>query len=348
MKKYLLYLLTILLVACGDNKKDSVKYDSSSLYNCKETYRITDDIPLDIELIDPDQLICINDTILAIKDFEKNGCYAHLITTKGKYLCSFGRKGKGKGEIISPQSISISEDGKYIYIYDYSLSQSVKYSISDLLAGKINGENVKYRNMLPPGVNRFNDVIHFSEIKFVGFGYNDLCRVINIDGGISHNYTDYPNVTDDIECVWSIWSNSAKYAISKDKKRIVVGTGIGMVFEIFNIDNNNIYSHIVKGFHKPVFGIASGAKPLCVTFVDETFEGFTTIFADNDVFYGCIRGEAPNYNSGNVIYCFNYNGKLVKKIKIDYQIVCLTVNENIIYIIIENEFGEYMLKKLYI
>ena len=91
--------------------------------------------------------------------------------------------------------------------------------------------------------------------------------------------------------------------------RLVVGTYIGGLFEIFSLADGKITSRTVKGFYKPDYVYAEGAIPKCVTLNPETMiGGFRTIVAGNDDFVTVIDG--PMSKRINEILTFDYDGNL--------------------------------------
>ena len=330
------------VVSCSDKGTSDTTYDASVLDEIQPQDKDVVEIVTDYQFGNPKQIKVVNDTLLAV--FDVNKSVVHLISFQGRYLGGYGQIGKGYGEVISPECLSVSGDSSKIYLYDYRMARSITLRVSDMLKGTYNPDVLEYKEYIPMEVNRYTCVEQFDDDSYVGFGYNNKCRIQYVsDGQIISNYTEYPKTDENEEYTWSIWNNSANYAVSPDRKHVVITTGIGMLFELFTIDNGKVSSKLLKGFHKPIYGIAPGAKPACVTYVDETLNGFNTICATNDGFYGCIGGEAPNYDLGNVIYYFDYEGNLRNKYKIGTNIECLTAHKGTVYAITTDKDGEYHL-----
>lgn len=348
-KIFIVSLVLLTFFSCS-KKKDSYQeiiYDTSELNTVEPVKPITKVLPLNFELTNPTQLQFVNDSLFVVFDESSNGRFAHLFK-KGKYIVSFGVRGKAKGEMLTPQKCSISKDRRSIYFYDYTLAKSVRFDITDLLKGNSNPKVLDIDKMSSHIINRFNNVWHFSDDSFIGYGYDEKCRVLSVENGkVVDNYVNYPIVDKNAEYNHSIWSNMTLTAISKDQRHLVITTGIGMLFEIFDLAGGKVSSEVVKGFYKPEFGVAQGAKPACVIGNEKTFYGFTVLCASNDGFYGCVMGGAPNYDKANVIYYFNYKGKLEKVYCLPNKIVCMDVNENNeMYVIVVDKKGVSRLEKV--
>jgi len=333
--------MLLFIVSCKQDENTEFSY-CPEILDSKEPQEATEHIiTTDIEFLSPSHIVSVNDTILAVLDLFENGTFIHLVTVNGKHLCSFGKKGKGNGECITPTSICTDKEGTSIYIYDYAMNRSLAYNIHDLLMGNDTPSTINYNNESLE-IARYTDVSNSSNNDYIAFGYNDKCRLVLVsDNKPCSIYSNYPKLDDDVEINWSLWNNSAQYTVSPNKKHVVIGTGLGMLFEIFTLEDNEIKSCAIRGFYKPTYEIAQGAKPKCANFAEDTFNGFVAMASDNDAFYGCIGGWAPDYNFNNIIYKFDYKGELIKKTKLKSQVACMTVNKNKdIYFIAEDASGK--------
>lgn len=345
MKKIASAIALMAFMACGEDKPKELVYDSGAFEQIQPQGIEVSEIKLNHEFVNPEALQMVNDTLMAVLD---NGDYvAHLISTGGNYICGFGMCGKGKGEIISPVSLSVGSDSQSVYIYDFKMARSVKFVLADLLKGVNAPVEIDNKKNMPEQLRRFVYVVNFSDTDYMGFGYNGDCRIHNVENGKGvYTYTDYPKVDSNEEYTWSVWNNAARYAVSPDREHIVVTTAIGMLFEVLSVSGGKIEQEALKGFYKPVFDVAEGAKPACVIFNDNTYEGFSTVCATNRGFYGCVRGMGPDYGDDNKILFFDYGGNLLKKYKLDYNVKCIASCRDTLYTIATDEKGEYHLLRM--
>lgn len=304
----------------------------------------TEEIAVLSEMANPQQMEILGDNRIILFD-SSNGTVGKMLSMSGNTICGFGKRGKGHGELMSPVNFSVGQDGRSLYFYDYMAMAAQKFQIS--------ADSVRFVKTIDfkknKACHRFNSVCQSTDNSYIGFGYDDKCRILNVaDGGVKDNYTSYPHIDDNTECNWSFWSNLANQGVSPDRKHIVTTTGVGMLFEIFDIaEDGKISSKVLKAFYKPVFLLAKGAKPACVIFDnDKTFGGFKTLCLGNSKFWGTIYGKAPDYDAGNEIYEFDYDGNLLKKYKVKGTVVCMAATkDDRLYMILTDSHGENRLVK---
>ena len=340
---FLLFIPCLLASCVGKVFSDA---NSSELSTAPITVVSETKIASDFELQFPKQIKVIGDSLIAIIDPSQGDEFAHLIRINGDYVACFGKIGQGPGEFLTPDKLSVNNEGK-LYIYDFRLCNSGVFHTDSLLSGTVERKKIRYENIMPEGVLRFNSVIHQSDSDFIGFCLNEINRIILVrNGKLIDSYNNYPQLDDNSEFNTSLWNNGACFSASPDGKHIVIGTSIGMAFEIFDIKDDKISSRIFKEFYKPIFTVAEGAVPVCVTYAEDCPVGFKTICATNEDFYGVIGGSAPDYEDANIIYRFDYNGKLIDKFKCKFQIDALDVNEEAIYALSYDEDGNYFITKI--
>lgn len=349
IRKFFIALMFVsILVSCQHQDNKPIEYDASVLSSAKILEVSPQNIATNFSFADPQQMSVLGDSLLVVFDETTNGKFAHVLRTNGEYVSSFGERGKAKGEMINPQNFSIGKDGKSIYFYDYTLTNTIKFNIEDILKGNVVPTIVDNHQITDRLINRFSNVCFFSDHSFVGFGYNDKCRILYVENNkVLDNYVGYPLLDEDEECNWSLWNNDASFVVSPDQKHIVITTGLGMVFEVLNIEKGKVNSHMIKGFYKAVYDIAQGAKPKCVSYTNETFEGCGSICVSNDGFYKCVLGSAPNFDQNDIIYYFDFDGNLIKKYKVPNPVVCMCKGKgNELYLITVNKTGENSLQKI--
>lgn len=333
----------LMVVGCQHSAHEEVSYDSGPIEQMKADSLPISEIMLSEELVNPRQIEIVDDSLVVLFD-NSDGAIGRLLSFSGNTICKFGKRGKGHGELMEPVNFSIGRDQRSVYFYDYKGMFIQKFMLSNTLDTISFVKTIDMKKASYEGFRRFNYVCQSADSTFVGFGYNDKCRILNVeDGHVKGIYTDYPHIEDNVEYNWSFWSNLANYGISPDRKHLVTTTGIGMLFEIFDITaDGKIGSKVLKAFYKPIFQLAPGAKPACVIFdSDKTFGGFKTICLGNTKFWGSIYGAAPTYSSGNEIYEFDYNGKLLRKYKVKGNVVCMTMGrDGTLYMILTDNHGK--------
>lgn len=330
----------------GCNKKTSViEFDSSEFDNANDTIVEARVISSDFELIKPEGIKMVDDTTFIIFDKAADSHIAHLISTGGNHLASFGNIGQGPGEFLYPETVSIV--GNKIYVYDFRQCMTHILDRDSIMCGVVQDNYIDCKKTLIDGVYRFNEVVQISNDEYIGFGMTDKGRIMYVkNDSCLFNYTDFPILVEIPDHNTSLWNSYACYGVSPDRKHIVVTNGIGMAFEILTIDGCEIKSHVVKGFHKPVYEMAQGAIPPCVTSTEESFEGFRAISLTTDGFYACAGGSYPDYSERSAIYFFDYDGNLRQKYRTDSDIDYLASGGSRLFAITHDDKDDYVLKQI--
>ena len=342
--------LLSVVMACKEQQQNEIQYDKTELEAGDFVRLSLEEVPAAFFFSQPRQIEFVGDSLLVVYDAKpENGRLGHLFSLNGRCLGSFGMIGKGHGEMIYPSGISIGVDNQSIYFFDWHTSRSVKFLISDILSKKNVPYVISVTDSLSYELGRFNHVIQFSDADYVATKTGEDGRIVKVrDNKVDCIYSQYPAVDENEEYTWSIWGNYlwSKIGVSPDHKYLVNTTRIGMLFEILSMsDSGKIRSEVVKGFYKPEFGLAEGAKPACLTFTEKTIGGVSALYCAKESFFVVMDG--PGFSHHDEIYEFNYAGELIHKYKLlDGEVVCLCVNsKREAYIIVMDDEGEQYLGK---
>lgn len=326
--------------SCSEEKKEEIVYNDSVLTEHSALSINPNTIKIDYELARPENILIFGDSIMVIFEPDaENVC--KVISKDGKYMGEFGKKGKSKEELLSPVCM-VSENNDIVGIYDYNTMKLQRFSLRRLLSNKNaylstfdfkdflsneGKENTVINYILGLGINRY-----------LLFGNNKNRIIFTDKEKITNVYTEYPSTDKDEECNWAIWGYSARYGISPDRKHVVTTTYVGTLLETFDVSSNKISSSITKGFIRPKYGIAKGAKPKWITPDYEHPEGFYSLYVDDDKIYGTIGGKDCEYR--NELYAFDYAGKVLGKYIFPCDIKCMTKLANYMYFLLESDDGE--------
>lgn len=306
-------MLVLLNTSCGgkSEKSKELTYDIEALDNMPADSVDIRLVNTDIEFGNPSTIDFINDTLMIVFDTNVNDYVAHIIDTNGHHIRSFGRKGRGEGELISPEDLSLSQRKDSVFVYDMMLQRMLGFNISQLLSGE---EQTPSQLQLNPEIEgleyRFFHTEAGADGQLFGFGPSTARIVTMTDGNPSYTYTDYPAADEDDETNKSIWNYSGSLnALSPDRKKLVVATHIGGLFEIFDLDGGKLKSRTVKGFYKPEYSYAEGAVPKSVIPNSKNYiAGFRTLATGNDDFVAVLDG--PDVKRINEIFTFDYDGEV--------------------------------------
>ena len=351
MKKYNWWILafTFFFFSCDDNKQaKEIEYEVSELEQGEFIDLDLTDIPSDFLFSQPQQIDFISDSLLVIFDTKpSNGRLCNLFLKNGKLVGSFGMIGNGHGEMIYPERISVGDDNQSIYFFDWRTSFSVKFKVKDVLDGNNEAFIINPLDSLKVVDKQFGSIISFNDRDYIAIGYDGDMRLMWVKNNQKMDvYAQYPSLDENEEYTWDLWTNSAwaKTGVSPNHKYLVNTTRIGMLFEIFELNNGEIESKVLKAFYKPEFGVAEGAQPACVTWCEKTTGGFCALYCTDKGFWGVMDG--PGFTHHNEIYEFNYSGDLLNKYKVKGDVVCLAVNaEDEMYLIMMDKVGEQHLMK---
>ncbi len=345
---YIFSMMLFILTSCKDFKVTDdtvVTYEPEILEKAKAIKLHPELITTDFSFSRPLQMDFVADSLIVVYDEIGNKNVGQIVSRSGYHKGQFGVIGKGNGEMIFPENFSIGKDRHFIYFFDLQLHHCLKYNIADVLANQNNVETMK--NMTSDGKKEYNTtkMLYLSDTDFIAFGYDNRLRIQSVKGNkIADTYTDYPNVDENEENKWSIWTNMTKVSISPNGKHLVIGTAIGAMFEVFDITNGKIEKTVFKAFHKPIYKLAEGARPACVVSDENTVWGFTSLYCTDKSFWGVMGGK--EYKHRNVIYEFDYSGELLNKYEIDNQIetFAVTPNREIYFITTDNDGNTHLMK----
>ena len=274
----------------------------------------------------PEDFRFVNDTTLVVYDNSVGEYACCLLSTSGKPIVNFCRKGKGHDEMVQPMSISVAEGRDTIYVYDNMIQRIHSYSVSDLLSGNA-------KPAVVTDISTWTEAVgyHPYRIDVTGDGrmistyYRDI-RMAMFEGGKSVNeYSKYPVVDEDMDNVRAIWRNTPPPGISPDGRYYVTGTDYGAVLEVLEIGDEGFRQVALKAYYRPEFRIVpSSTRNL--SHIPDTYNGFSAFSACRKFFATSIVGM--NSEERNNIIIYDYDGEIVKKVTVDCQVWRLCINED--------------------
>ena len=163
------------------------------------------------------------------------------------------------------------------------------------------------------------------------------------DGQIMDAYDEYPfssNPQDSIHAGedWRYLWNC--HVTSPDGTKYAEATGIGGIFEVFNI-GNKIEPLALKGYYKPHFYEKNYEK----TFTPKSQFAFYYLTASNRYVYALSHNGGSEYRlPKNDIQVFDWEGNPIKKYKTDQRLmsICVDETDQKIYAITFNNYEYYL------
>lgn len=292
--------------------------------------------------------LLILDTLLIVHDaYQQEACFHIFRKSDGKFIKSFGRKGRGPGEFMDIGSVSRNYDRGTITVYDPNCKKIVEFDpIHVLQDRKPYFEEYAVKN----APNFIKQALPHKN-AYVVKGNDDKLRygILNPSNQTFHAiYTDYPQLATEDEDNWALTDFGAKVRLSPDGTRMAVTTYIGGVLELFDMDGEGFYLRTSRFFFEPRYDYAQGAKPRWVTTSFETVIGFQDMVLTNEAIYGLVWGVNGAEMEGNKprLFCFDFEGNPVISYEPDESLDCVAVDDDgTIYGVGSDSEGEYGLCK---
>lgn len=326
--KYLLIFATLLFCSC--QKKEGYTAD---LLNCDEIQYLKSEIINDSFVFASPKAILSNDSLLIVVDTRLNDSIFHLFRkSDGRFIQSGGCKGEGLGELLMPGTPFISQTG-VLSFWDMYKSKVVGYDLKEIIADRQETGFSEYPIKKEDAFTSYLEVVPLSSGRYLYNGNNN--KHLGIMG--SDSYVSCP-VLPEITLQEELWSvmNYSKMALSPDQKHFVQATYIGGVVRGFEISGNKVKEKFLNLYFAPRYELVDGAKPAWIKWCDESRMGFESVCATNDYIYLLLNGKCARERPfANEILVMDWNGNIIKRMKLDRTVKAITVDEaaNTIYAI---------------
>ena len=331
MKKIGLMISLFLCLLSCQNHKDSENIRELQINGEQAFKGVNFNIPIAISSIE-NYLILENDSRVNPM-FE-----TYDIRTESK-INSFGKKGKGPGEMIFPGSVLFSEEHKKLFIHDPVLNQIFYIDEIDLFSSVPSPK--KYCDFPFDGFYPFNTCILDS--CFVSQGLSKESERWKFHPIGSENYYVKGYYREDlIQGKMDRISSFRKLLALNGKMRVIANEQkdrIATIFvytdlmEIFDAQNDSIIGS--SDFEQAILLNFSGNGLNDLARLDiQNIIGYFDICMVNDLIY-CLYSdmtvsdvlESGNRAHGNEIHVFNWNAEFICKLIINIPLHCLTYDK---------------------
>lgn len=287
--------------------------------------------------------ILVSDSLLIVYDDLQRDRLQFFDAGTGGRLASFGSIGQGDKELIAPGNISLSYSTGEFMIYDNARKSMLACRVEDI---PDNRSDEWYVIRLPDYKIRPREVFPVDSNVFVA-QHGRPRFTLSCDGEEIWSYDQFPlleDLKDDEAATRMFFLTQTLTALSPDGTRMVQGTTLGTVMQIFKVNDAQIEPIVHLNVNEPVFNIVKGqivAKPGSVY-------GFACLQTTDKHIYATIHGVPDPQVYPSDIYVFDWDGRTTGKLAADRQICCFGVDNNngCIYAIVLNDQGEQEIVRL--
>jgi len=330
-------LCVIILFSCKPTREDTKSFTEQSF---RKTYRITDGNrytndslmlgrPMYIQF-HPDSFLIIQD-----RGYPE---FLEIIDLKNNKVQKIISPGKGPGELISAKGIQIQ--GNDLYVFGCQLAKVIKLSPDKNRLFQITGEfNLDERTS--PGFYPLSKDLF---ICFSDIGDDNRLTLLNYKGHIIKKFGDYPQFTGSPEIKGDNDIFGSYIAASPDGEKIVLACAYTDILELYSTEKG-----LLKRLHGPIgiklavsrqnvgtYGWIFRKEPSYITYCkldankNEFWVGYVGFKEDRNK-----RSEISDVYP-KTIFCFDWNGKPLRKILFDYPILTFDAdwNNKVLYTII--------------
>ena len=256
------------------------------------------------------------DSLISVFDIKTN-----------KKILSFGKKGNGPEEFLHISNIDFKrniENQIELLVFDPIRQKCFSYNYEELFNdGVLKGVSFKMDTSVPNLFELYKlESGYIATGKIEGNKYlrlSDSLKIIDFFG----NYR--PKPIDAIPDVLHRQANYGKTELSLDKKKMVEIVYSASVLSLYDIEKDGITKKWEYLLDELDYDVVDGSV------VNKSVVGYISAHAGRNNIYALFSGEAENLDEiaayGNEIHVFDYDGKLVDKIKLERSAFLLSVDE---------------------
>lgn len=325
-----------------------------SFFSCKESKQKIAYIPPVFNEIIKRPITVIGDTIddlpgecVAFDDFlilahrsMKNEQLFHVYNRySGEYKCSFGNRGRGFGELIHINGISIDKETSSMLVGSLDRNQIFEFALDSLKYGKVNVSEKRLKQPLRGtgfyqiGRNRYLSIYNpFQRFQL----YDDNLNIIDS--------CDYHSQLVDGEAntraANSYYMYCSNIGIKSDGSKFVNLTLSGGVLEIFEIKEDKIRHLKTDYYYQPIYDEKSGIPKW-----NEAIFGAITLTATDKYIYVLFNGTVNSEAKVDKVSVLDWDGKPVRQYDLGVDLMRVMADEEAGkgYIIFRDDNYEYRL-----
>jgi hypothetical protein len=341
---YFILYTCLLLVSCTNGNSGIInEFKKNVLLEHKESFIDNRDIGFP-------KAIVFNDRYLVLLDIVDNYGLALFDKQNGNLIKRFGNIGKGPNELMSPQTLELTNDGK-ILVYDSRFNELFSFSIDSLLSGSSSVINKRIKPRF--STKEFSNCMRLTPINdtvLIGTGWHPNGRLFlfnNAGGELGFFYPEFPydklHKNENYITKGFAFQYNMKY--NGHRKLLCLSAVTCQHIEIYEVINNKLNKKFDHLYKLPVYDDASNEMMKQVIFDKESKLGFQGLDVSDDFIflsYASEKMESPHSLSINdYILKLDWNGTPLIKYRLDCKIGQFATHNssNEIYAISENAEG---------
>lgn len=288
----------------------------------------------------PARCIIFNDFLILTHRSIKNEQLFHAYNKyTGEYKCSFGNRGRGIGELIHINGISIDKKNNSMLVGSLESNQIIEFILDSLKYGKVEVSKKILKHPLRGigfysiGKNQYLSIYNpHNRFQL----YDDNLNIID-----SCNY--YSQIVDGIpntKAANSYYTYCSNIGIKPDGSKFINLTLSGGILEIFEIKEDKINHLKTIHYYQPIYDEKTGIPKW-----DEAIYGAITLATTNKHIYILLNGSFDSEAKVNKISVLDWEGNPIKQydLGVDLMRIMLDEESGKGYVIFRDDNYEYRL-----
>lgn len=341
--KSILFSLILLFVQCAETGEE---YQAPGF---KEEKHLDFEILSDELMYSPHTILGCGDKIVISGYSNSGGPTCYVYDKEGMLLKTGINQGRGPAETMSGYMNVTAENGVISY-HDIMLQQTLSFKLSDFLSDDVMSVEKKQLD-LPGWCTFFSEMSDARELRIISRSYlNDLelpqrtVELLDKDGHVSsYDGSPFENRME------SYYASSQPFvAISPDGSKMAVGSSIGMVLEVFSLEDGIELTNVRKFLDPKITQNEYGYERLPdsvygMEYLKAYEDGIYALY-DGETTYSQVRSDRSRLMFKNIAV-FDWTGTPQTLYKTDYRMRNMCLFDGIIYAILQDVEGKCYLGK---
>lgn len=328
----LAFMVCCLVAACGNRQSlEILEFQSTATIQAE---LISDESPI----IGYPYDFFVTDSELFVLCF-KEGKWIHSFDrTSGQELGAYVERGRGPGECMMCTKLYYDNLQNRLYLFDRDVEKIVEYDLNSAGASFVTEksfadvEATVFYHMWPLSEDAY---LANSQHGSIEEGLTRF-QVYAKNGDLLQENNQIPHLEGDDRYTYTQSSTS----MSPDKKHLVSVTLMGEILDAYDIKGNTIIKTVEKIFSVPNVVYQDGV----VRETKDTKWGFPYVSSDNDYIYASLT-DGVDPNNYNKIAVFDWEGKGIKKIETDYNVLRLYPSGRDVFAIVADSQNQLFFAK---